>query len=326
MSGEQNRLTVKNLSVEIQVGAQKYHVLKQIDFTIKAGEILGLVGESGCGKSMTSLAIMGLLPSIAHIFEGEIQLDNKSLIPLKEKEKCSIRGSEIAMIFQEPMSALNPLISVGHQIEEGYRIHHKNVSAEESKKVTLDMMKKVGLSDAERLYKEYPHQLSGGMKQRVVIAMAIINHPKLLIADEPTTALDVTIQAQILELLKELNQEYGCSILFISHDLGVVRSICDRIAVMYAGQIVEQGKTDEILQTPWHWYTKGLLSSLAKADRKGIELYSIPGYVEPLEKRKENECPFVKRCVKAQKKCHEQCPQIQRKGNREIRCFYEGVE
>lgn len=325
MQEEQNRLEVKNLSVEIQAGTKNYKILKQVSFAIRPGEILGLVGESGCGKSMTSLAVMGLLPATIRISEGEIQLNHKSFISLNEKERCKIRGSEISMIFQEPMSALNPLIPVGRQIEECYRIHHKNVLAEEAKKVTLDMMEKVGLSGAERLYREYPHQLSGGMKQRIVIAMALINHPQLIIADEPTTALDVTIQAKILELLKELNKEYGCSILFISHDLGVVRSICDRIVVMYAGQIVEQGETEEILREPWHCYTRGLLASLASAEKKGKELYSISGYVEPLEKRREEGCPFANRCEKAQKICYEQCPEIQKKQGRENRCFYEGV-
>ena len=325
MSQEKNRLEVRNLTVEIQVGNKTCNVLKNVNFKIKAGEILGLVGESGCGKSMTSLALMGFLPILADVSGGEIRLEGENLLLLKEKEKCKIRGEEIAMIFQEPMSALNPLMVVGKQIEESYRIHHKDVSKEEAKKVTIDTMKKVGLSDAERLYGEYPHQLSGGMKQRIVIAMAIINRPKILIADEPTTALDVTIQAQILELLKTLNKEYGCSILFISHDLGVVRSLCDQIIVMYAGQIVERGKTNEILEKPQHWYTKGLLDSLARAEKKGTELYSIPGYVDPLEKRNEVGCPFVKRCMKAQKKCFEQCPEIQEKEGREIRCFYKGA-
>ena len=321
---EHIRLAVKNLSVEIRTGGKDCKVLNQISFTAKPGEIIGLVGESGCGKSMTSLAIMGLLPSGACVSEGEIQMEGKDLLSLSEAELCSVRGGEVAMIFQEPMSALNPLIPVGKQIEECYRLHHKAVSAIQTREITLDMMRTVGLSRVESLYHEFPHQLSGGMKQRIVIAMALINRPRLIIADEPTTALDVTIQAQILELLKKMNVEYGCTVLFISHDLGVIRTVCDQIVVMYAGRIVEQGKTEEVLKTPGHPYTRGLLSSIAGAKNKGEALYSIPGYVEPLEKREENRCPFVKRCERAQEVCHITCPDMKEIQGRKVRCFYEG--
>lgn len=319
-------LCVRDLSVNIKSGGKDCKALEKVNFEAKPGEILGLVGESGCGKSITSLSIIGLLPPDAHVTDGSILIGEQDLLTMTEEEKCAFRGAKVSMIFQDPMSALNPLMSVGRQIEECYRIHHRKVSAKEAKEKTLEMMKKVGLSRVEELYGEYPHQLSGGMKQRVIIAMALINHPALIIADEPTTALDVTIQAQILELLQELNEEFQTMILLISHDLGVIRSVCNKVMVMYGGRIVEQGETDEILKNPLHPYTKGLLASSATPDKKGELLTCISGFVEPLEKRAEQGCPFADRCAAAKDSCKASCPNLQKVSGHNVRCVLYGGE
>ena len=317
-------LQIDGLSVDIRYQGQDCPALEDVSFTVHSGEIVGLVGESGCGKSLTSLAVIGLLPKAARIQSGKILLGDKDLVSMKEQEKCLYRGSRIAMIFQDPMSALNPLMTIGKQIEESYTIHHSNKTAEEAKEKTLEMMRKAGLSRVEELYKEYPHQLSGGMKQRAMIAMALINHPDVIIADEPTTALDVTIQAQILELLQELNKEFNSMILLISHDLGVIRSVCDRTLVMYGGRIVEEGKTEDILRNPEHPYTKGLLASVPVPENKGQDITCIPGFVEPLEKRKSTGCPFAGRCNLVQKQCTVQCPELIGTSGHYVRCLLTG--
>lgn len=317
-------LEVRDLCVEIRTDRGACPALEHVSFEARAGEITGLVGESGCGKSLTSLALMGLLPAAARIAGGSARLDGRELLSLSEREKCAVRGAQISMIFQEPMSALNPLIPVGKQIEESYRVHHPRASAKFARTAALEIMKKSGLSRAKELYGQYPHQLSGGMKQRVVIAMALVNRPRLVIADEPTTALDVTIQAQILELLQELNRELHTTILLISHDLGVIRSVCSRMLVMYAGQIVEQGNTEELLNNPGHPYTRGLLASAAGPGKKGAPLYSIPGYVAPLEKRAHTGCPFALRCEQAGERCRQERPPLHTCGSRSLRCFLEG--
>lgn len=320
---DKNSLCIRGLSLSIRSRGRYYKALENISFHINPGEIAGLVGESGCGKSITSLAIMGLLPPSAKIDRGEIFLGETDLLKLGESELCKIRGEEISMIFQNPMSALNPLITCGKQIEECYTIHHKEASKEEAREKTLEIMRKAGLSRVEQLYKEYPHQLSGGMKQRIIIAMALINHPKLIIADEPTTALDVTIQAQILELLKELNKEFNSMILLISHDLGVIREVCDRTMVMYGGRIVESGETEEILENPVHPYTKGLIASVPSGqDRK--KLSCIRGFVESLEKRKKQGCPFAGRCDSKLEKCLIEFPDIKSTDGHKVCCHLTG--
>lgn len=321
---DQKSLVVEHLTMTIQSQGKDYPALCDVNFQILPGQIVGLVGESGCGKSLTSLAVMGLLPNAAKLKTGKVLLNGLNLCSMSEKERCALQGAKVSMIFQDPMSALNPLRSVGKQIAESYRIHHKLASKKEAKDKVLAMMEKVGLPHVSQLYKEYPHQLSGGMKQRVMIAMALINEPDLIIADEPTTALDVTIQAQILDLLKKLNEESNAMILLISHDLGVIRSVCSQVMVMYGGMIVEQGEVQKILHNPIHPYTKGLLSSIPDPDKKEQDIACIPGYVESLEQRKQKGCPFAGRCQEVVKDCKEYCPKLQNVYDRQVRCGVYG--
>ncbi len=313
-----NILKIKNMRVDIKKQKKQFPALLDINLEINEGEIVGIIGESGCGKSLTSYSVMGLLPRVAKVTNGEIYLCGERIDNLKDKELCKIRGKDVAMIFQEPMTSLNPLMKIGAQIAESYLLHNKG--AKDAKEKVLDIMRKVGLSRVEKLYNDYPHQLSGGMKQRVVIALALINSPKLLIADEPTTALDVTIQNQILELLKKLNRELGISIMFISHDIGVIKEISDKMIVMYAGKIVETGKTSEILKKPNHPYTKGLLSAMPKKSMKDTQLYTIPGIVEALEKRTHRGCGFVKRCPYAVSECESTDIALKAVGEFEVAC------
>ena len=266
---------------------------------------------------------MGLLSPAARIDSGEILLNGRDLLKMKEEEMCRIRGSEISMIFQNPMSALNPLMTCGKQIEECYRIHHKDAGNDEAKEKTLEIMKKAGLSRVSQLYNEYPHQLSGGMKQRIVIAMALINRPRLIIADEPTTALDVTIQAQILELLKELNEELNSMILIISHDLGVIRQVSSKTMVMYGGRVVEEGNTVDILEEPLHPYTNGLIDSVPSGKSRK-RLSCIRGFVEPLEKRKHGGCPFADRCDCSEEICRSAFPEECSIGEHRVYCHKQG--
>lgn len=286
-------------------------VVKAVDgvsLQVGAGEVVGLVGESGCGKSVTSLAIMGLIPQPpGEIVSGSILFEGKDLTKASKKELRRIRGDQMAMIFQEPMTSLNPLFTIGNQLIEVVRIHRK-VNKKEARQQALEMLNKVGIS-REGILDDYPHQLSGGMRQRVMIAMAMMLNPKLLIADEPTTALDVTIQAQILDLMKGLNKEFGTSILLITHDLGVVAEMCDRIVVMYAGQIVEQTDRFQLFRNPKHPYTQGLMNSIPKLDDNKDRLYSIPGQV-PNPLHMPSGCRFAPRCEHAMEICHQQIPEL----------------
>ncbi len=260
-------LSVENLHVSFVDGKASKEVVKGITFEVNAGEIVGIVGESGSGKSITSLAIMDLLKEDCKVTEGSIVFDERDLLHLSESQKCDLRGNEITMVFQEPMTSLNPVKPIGPQVEEVLRLHREGKEKKVSyRHMTLQMLSEVGLSEVETLYDKYPHELSGGMRQRVMIAIAMIARPKLLIADEPTTALDVTVQKQILELLLKLNQEYKVTILFISHDLGVVKSICNRALVMYEGKIVEQGNTKELFVSPQEEYTKRLVKAAPKVE------------------------------------------------------------
>ncbi|MDC2863908.1 ABC transporter ATP-binding protein [Bacillus sp. BP-3] len=270
-------LEVKDLQVSFDTHAGEVQAVRGVTFDLKKGETLAIVGESGSGKSVTSKALMDLIPKPpGRIKNGEIIFDGRDLTKLSEKEMQQIRGKEIAMIFQDPMTSLNPTMTIGNQIMEGL-IKHQGMSKVDARKVALELIDLVGIPNPEARLKQYPHQFSGGMRQRVVIAMALACNPKLLIADEPTTALDVTIQAQILELMKDIQQKTEASIIFITHDLGVVANVADRVAVMYAGKVVEIGTVDEIFYNPKHPYTWGLLASMPSLEGGEEELYAIPG-------------------------------------------------
>jgi peptide/nickel transport system ATP-binding protein len=309
-------IEIKNLNIYFNEKT-KLQAVNNLSFNVKKGEIMGLVGESGCGKSITSLALMRLLRKNASL-SGEINFLGKNILNLSKKEMCSLRGREISMIFQEPLTALNPLHRVGKQIGEILKIH-TSLSKKEIKEKTLELMQEVNLKDLEDTYKKFPHELSGGQRQRIVIAMAIACEPKLIIADEPTTALDVSTQAQIIDLLKEINNKKHNSLLFISHDLDLVGDLCHRIAIMYAGHIIE---VVEELGDARHPYTKCLLDAIPNPLHKGNELYSIPGRVPTLSER-ESGCPFAMRCPMAKKKCHEILPELlEREDGHLVRCLY----
>ena len=269
-------LEVNNLNISFDTYAGKVRAIRGVDFDLNKGETLAIVGESGSGKSVTTRTIMRLLSSNANIDEGQILFKGQDIVNKSEKEMQKIRGREIAMIFQDPMTSLDPTMTIGKQVAESLR-KHKNVSKKESLKAALDLLNLVGIPDADKRLKNYPHQFSGGQRQRIVIAIALICNPEILIADEPTTALDVTIQAQILELLKEIQEKIETSIIFITHDLGVVANVSDSVAVMYAGQIVEVGTAEEIFYNPQHPYTWGLLGSMPTLESENDRLYAIPG-------------------------------------------------
>ncbi|MCH1570232.1 MAG: ABC transporter ATP-binding protein [Longimicrobiales bacterium] len=282
-----------------------------VSFEVRAGETLGIVGESGCGKTVTSLSILRLLPEPpARIEPGSsIVFDGEELLGATQERMRALRGNEISMIFQEPMSSLNPVYTVGSQITEALRLHRK-MDRVEARTEAIRLLGEVGIPDADRRVDEYPHQLSGGMRQRVMIAIALSCEPRLLIADEPTTALDVTIQAQILELLADLRARHGMAVLLITHDLGVVAEVCDRVVVMYAGQVVETGTVDEIFARPVHPYTRGLLASLPAVERRGQRLESIPGTVPNSTDWPEG-CRFAERCSEVEDACAVQQPLVQ---------------
>jgi peptide/nickel transport system ATP-binding protein len=304
-------LEIKNLSVEFPAAPKPLPAVRDVGFSLTRGEVLGLVGESGSGKSVTSLAIMRLLPSQARI-AGEIRFGPNgsapvNLLSLTADRIRSLRGSGISMIFQEPMTALNPVMRVGEQVAEAVRAH-ANIAKKDAWDRAVQALREVAIPDPERRASDYPHQLSGGMRQRVMIAMAIVNHPQLLIADEPTTALDVTIQAQILDLLASLRDRFGLTMLFISHDLAVVSKIADRVAVMYAGSLVEIGPRHEIFRNPAHPYTRGLLEAVPtlKTDRDR-KLRTIDGTVPPLQELPAG-CPFEPRCALRVAECARALP------------------
>jgi len=274
-----------------------------VSFDLAAGETLGIVGESGCGKTVTSLSVLGLLPRPpARVMEGSsVRFGGEELVGASESRLRALRGNEISMIFQEPMSSLNPVYKVGDQIGEALRLH-RGMNRKAARTETIRLLDEVGIPEPAQRVDEYPHQLSGGMRQRVMIAMALSCEPQLLIADEPTTALDVTIQAQILELLGSLRESHGMAVLLITHDLGVVAEVCDRVVVMYAGQVVEKGTVQEIFAEPAHPYTRGLLASLPSVDNPGLRLASIPGTV-PNPTRWPEGCRFMARCSEAGEGC-----------------------
>ncbi|MFE0557699.1 ABC transporter ATP-binding protein [Paenibacillus sp. NPDC058910] len=280
-----------------------------VSLYVRPGEVLGVVGESGCGKSVTSLSVLKLIPQPpGKITGGSILFKGQDIVPLKERELRQIRGNAISMIFQEPMTSLNPLFTVGQQIGETVRLH-RGVSKKNARVHTVEMLRKVGIARPESIIDEYPHQLSGGMRQRVMIAMAISCNPELLIADEPTTALDVTIQAQILDLIRCLNEEYKTAVMLITHDLGVVAEMCHRVTVMYAGKVVEEGSVHDIFKKPLHPYTRGLIQSVPRMKEQRRRLFSIPGNVPILNTRMKG-CRFAERCSDVMPLCLEQLPEL----------------
>lgn len=302
-------LEIKGLQTHFYTDSGNIPAVDGVDIYIRKGEVLGIVGESGCGKSVMSLSVMRLVPDPpGKIVNGTISFKGEDLASVSEKRMQEIRGNEIAMIFQEPMTSLNPVFTNGNQISETVQLH-RGLNKKEAKLHSIEMLRKVGIPRPEAIVDEYPHQLSGGMRQRVMIAMAMSCDPELLIADEPTTALDVTIQAQILELMKKLNQELGTSIMIITHDLGVVADMCDRIVVMYAGKIVEEGPVRTILKDPQHPYTRGLIQSVPRMDVVRDKLYSIPGNV-PNPRFMPQGCRFAPRCEYAMDRCRTEMPNL----------------
>lgn len=318
---KENVLEISNLRTHFFTDDGEIPAVDGVSLEVKKGEILGIVGESGSGKSVTSLSVMRLIPNPpGKIVGGEINFKGEDLVHASERRMRQIRGNEIAMIFQEPMTSLDPLFTIGDQLIEGIR-NHRNVTKREARKIAIERLKQVGLPRADEVVDEYPHQLSGGMRQRVMIAMAMANDPELLIADEPTTALDVTIQAQILDLMRDLNKQHNTAIMLITHDLGVVAEMCDRVVVMYAGQVVESGTVREILKDPEHPYTKGLIRSLPRLDGRDEKLYSIPGNV-PQPKMGRVGCRFAPRCELAFNRCFIEDPELLDIGDgRQSRCF-----
>jgi len=314
-------VSVENLKTYFYTEDGEVPAIDGVSFEVKKGETLAIVGESGSGKSVTSLSIMQLIPSPpGKIVDGDIRFHNESLLEKTEKEMRAIRGNQISMIFQEPMTSLNPVFKIGDQIAESLMLHQK-LSRKEAVDEAVRLLKLVGIPEAERRVNQYPHELSGGMRQRVMIAIALACNPELLIADEPTTALDVTIQNQILALLKKLKEQSNMSIMLITHDLGVVAEMADRVVVMYSGQVVEQGDVFTIFENPKHPYTEGLLRSMPSAEKRTGKLYAIDGVVpNPLNLPKG--CRFAPRCEYATDLCHNEMPEILSMQNEEeVRCW-----
>lgn len=312
-------LEVKNLKTQFKLKKGIVNAVNNIDFSIDKGEILAIVGESGSGKSVTSLSIMGLVQDPGKVVDGEILFKGKDLRKRSDKEIQSIRGNEISMIFQEPMTSLNPVYKIKNQLMESI-MTHMNLSKKEALERAIKMLDLVGIPSPEKRINDYPHQMSGGMRQRVMIAMALSCHPELLIADEPTTALDVTIQAQILELIQSLREKLNMAVLLITHDLGVIAETADRVIVMYCGRIVEEATAEELFRHPKHPYTVGLLESIPKIDEDRDRLYMIKGMVpNPLDMPKG--CPFSDRCEKCMDKCRQAVPALTNVNGSKVRCF-----
>lgn len=313
-------LKINNLTTSFNVDGKYYSAIDDIDLEVYADEVLALVGESGCGKSTLATSVMGLHNMNTTKISGSILFKNKEIVGMDNDEMDSIRGSHIGMIFQDPLAALNPLQRVGDQIKESLDIH-TNLSEENKKNHVLELLNQVGIVDPKRTYRQFPHELSGGMRQRIMIAMAIACKPELIIADEPTTALDVTIQAQILDLLRNIQKENHAGIIMITHDLGVVAEMADRVAVMYAGQIVEIGTANQIFKNPKHPYTRSLLKSMPQADTPNDELYVIQGMVPSIKKMKHEGCRFADRIPWMETECHESNPQMHDLGEgHQVRC------
>lgn len=301
-------LQVRNLKTYFYLNGKEYPAVDDISFTLDEGKTMAIIGESGSGKSVTALSIMGLIDAPGKIIHGEIHYKGENLLKKSEKAMRQIRGNEISMIYQDPMTTLNPMNKIGEQIAEALIIH-KKVSKKEAKKVVIELMKAVGITDGEERYHQLPNQFSGGMRQRLMIAMAIACNPKILIADEPTTALDVTIQAEILDLLRKLNSEYNMSIILNTHDLGVVAEMADEVVVMYCGKIMEIASNKELFENPINPYTKKLMECIPRIDDKKRRLDTIQGYVPHLSQLSKG-CRFSDRCHEACDKCRNELPDL----------------
>ncbi len=312
-------LDVRNLSITFYDRDGETPITRDVSFSVRPGERVGVVGESGCGKTVTGLSILRLLPERGTRISGQILFEGQDLTALSPRQMRAIRGRDISMVFQEPMSALDPVFTVGEQLSETLRAH-SNISRQEARERAIEALREVGIPAPEQRYDEYPHQFSGGMRQRVMIAMALICRPKLIIADEPTTALDVTVQAQIIDLLCELSETTGTALLFITHDLGVVAETCSRMLTMYAGQIVENAPVDDVLRRPRHPYTSGLLRSLPGLSVRGAPLPSIPGRV-PSPHEMPAGCRFRARCPYAVAGCEAPQPMQTDADGHQARCW-----
>lgn len=318
-------LEVNNLKTYFFTRAGVVKAVDDVTFAINPGETLGVVGESGCGKSVTALSVMRLVANPpGKIVGGEINFNNENILDMNQEELTDLRGSKISMIFQDPMTSLNPVFTVGYQIAETVKRHRKNMSKDQAWKRAVEMLDLVRIPDSKRRAKNYPHEFSGGMRQRVMIAIALACNPKLLIADEPTTALDVTIQAQILELMKGLSKEFNTSVMLITHDLGVVAGTAENVNVMYAGHVVESAPVKQLFETPAHPYTVGLLHSIPRLDdQRGMRLNPISGQPPDLLNPPLG-CPYAPRCPKVQKRCREERPELEPvgRGDQVAACFY----
>ncbi len=314
-------LEVKHLKTYFHTDAGLSKAVDDVSFSVEKGKTLGIVGESGCGKSMTSLSIMGLVETPpGEIAGGEIIFDGEDLLKKSEDEMSRIRGKKMAMIFQEPMTSLNPVFTIGQQLVEALMLHEK-ISKKQAKERAIEMLKMVKIPLAEKRFDEYPHQLSGGMRQRVMIAMALCCNPALLICDEPTTALDVTIQAQILELINELKEKTGTSVMMITHDLGVIAEVADDVMVMYAGKVVEHATCDQIFEKPMHPYTYGLMNCIPKLDGDDTKRLSVIEGMVPSFDDMPKGCAFCPRCPEARQICRERMPELADAEGRMVRCF-----
>lgn len=314
-------LEVKHLKTYFHTDAGLSKAVDDVSFSVEKGKTLGIVGESGCGKSMTSLSIMGLVETPpGEIAGGEIIFDGEDLLKKSEDEMSRIRGKKIAMIFQEPMTSLNPVFTIGQQLVEALMLHEK-ISKKQAKERAIEMLKMVKIPLAEKRFDEYPHQLSGGMRQRVMIAMALCCNPALLICDEPTTALDVTIQAQILELINELKEKTGTSVMMITHDLGVIAEVADDVMVMYAGKVVEHATCDQIFEKPMHPYTYGLMNCIPKLEGDDSKRLSVIEGMVPSFDDMPKGCAFCPRCPEARQICRERMPELADAEGRKVRCF-----
>jgi peptide/nickel transport system ATP-binding protein len=321
-------IDVKNLKTSFRTHEGLFTAVSDVSFSVDEGKTLGIVGESGCGKSVTSLSIMRLIPNPPGKIEaGEIFFMGRDLLKLSNEEMRAVRGAQIGMIFQEPMTSLNPVFTIGNQIEEAIQIHNQKFSRQQVRDRALEMLKLVGIPSPDKRIDDYPHQLSGGMRQRVMIAMALSCNPKLLIADEPTTALDVTIQAQILDLIKKLQKEFNTAMILITHDLGVVAETCNDVAVMYAGRIVEQGTVEDIFNHPKHPYTQGLLNSVPhfESGQRRTKLETIPGIVPSLAHLPKG-CRFQARCKYVQEDCRREDPPLKVQSGAHLAACYHPVQ